>query len=154
MHPEFNEIISWLSNNNIKFYLSSNFSVLPKNINKNGFKTCQGITISMPGFSQASYDKIHGFKFERILQNINKIKNIASATKFIVSYHIYQFNIQEIKEVQKYFKDLSIEIFSNFAYFNDYNMAQKYLQNKFTCEEWNSLSKDMTLHYVDRKSVV
>ena len=149
LHPKFNEIISFLSENNIKFYLSSNLSILPKNISKDSFKTCQGITISMPGFSQKSYSKIHGFNFSKILENINKIKDFIPSEKLQVSYHLYQFNITEIKQAQGYFKNLGIQVFSSFAYFNDYNMATKYLQNKLSIEEFKKVSKDLLLYYVD-----
>ena len=37
LHPKFNEIISSLSQKNIKYYLSSNFSIIPKNISKDSF---------------------------------------------------------------------------------------------------------------------
>lgn len=149
LHPKFNEIISFLSEKDIKFYLSSNFSILPKNISKESFKSCQGITISMPGFSQNSYNKIHKFNFYKILENINNIKEFISTEKLKVSYHLYQFNITEIKQAQEYFKNMGISVFSNFAYFNDYNMATKYLQNKLTIEEFKKVSKELLLYYVD-----
>lgn len=149
LHPKFSEIISWLSENNIKFYLSSNLSIIPKNITKESFKTCQGITISMPGFSQNSYDKIHGFKFSKILENINNLKNFIESDKLLVNYHLYQFNIQEIKQAQEYFKNLNIRVFSSFAYFNDYNMATKYLKNTLSIEELKKVSKELLLYYVD-----
>lgn len=149
LHPKFSEIISFLSKRDIKFHLSSNFSIIPKNISKDSFKTCQGITISMPGFSQSSYDKIHQFKFKKILENINSVLDFIPAEKLQVSYHLYQFNITEIKQAQGYFKNLGIQVFSSFAYFNDYNMATKYLQNKLSIEEFKKVSKDLLLYYVD-----
>ena len=149
LHPKFNEIISFLSEKDIKFYLSSNFSILPKNISKESFKSCQGITISMPGFSQNSYDKIHQFKFNKILENINSILNFIPREKLKVSYHLYQFNITEIKQAQEYFKNLGIKVFSNFAYFNDYYMATNYLQNNLSLEEFKKVSQELLLYYVD-----
>ena len=149
LHPKFSEIISFLSKRDIKFHLSSNFSIIPKNISKDSFKTCQGITISMPGFSQSSYDKIHQFKFKKILENINSVLDFIPAEKLQVSYHLYQFNITEIKQAQEYFKNLGIQVFSSFAYFNDYNMATKYLQNELSIEEFKKVSKDLLLYYVD-----
>lgn len=149
LHPKFNEIISFLSQKNIKYYLSSNFSIIPKNISKDSFKSCQGIIISMPGFSQSSYDKIHQFKFNKILENINSILNFIPSEKLQVSYHLYQFNITEIKQAQEYFKNIGIRVFSSFAFFNDYNMATKYLKNELSLEEFKKVSKDLLLYYVD-----
>ena len=73
LHPHFNEIVTFLSNLNIKFSLSSNLSVIPKNINVDSFKSLESLIISMPGFSQNSYSKIHGFKFEKILDPLDNI---------------------------------------------------------------------------------
>jgi MoaA/NifB/PqqE/SkfB family radical SAM enzyme len=149
LHPQFNEIISFLSEKNIKFYLSSNLSIIPKNITKDAFSSCQGITISMPGFSQNSYDKIHGFDFHKILSNINQLTNFIQADKLLINYHLYQFNLSEIKIAQEYFKNLGMKIFSSFAYFNDYNMAVKYLTNDFSIEEFRKVTKELYLYYVD-----
>jgi MoaA/NifB/PqqE/SkfB family radical SAM enzyme len=149
LHPQFNEIVTFLSNLNIKFSLSSNLSVIPKNINVDSFKSLESLIISMPGFSQNSYSKIHGFKFDKILDNIKTLSKIIPVEKMKVSYHIYQFNISEIKLAQEYFRHSNIKIFSSFAYFNDYNMATNYLKNSLSPSNMNTISKELLLFYVD-----
>lgn len=149
LHPNFNEIVSFLSERNIKFSLSSNLSVFPKNIDADSFKSLENVIISMPGFSQNSYSKIHGFNFYKILDNINTLSKIIPVEKMLVSYHIYQFNISEIKLAQEYFKEAGIKVFSSFAYFNDYNMALSYLNNSLTQETVKQISKELLLFYVD-----
>ena len=149
LHPNFNEIVSFLSDQNIRFSLSSNLSVIPKNIDKDSFKSLENLTISMPGFSQNSYSKIHGFNFYKILENINTLSKIIPTEKMQVAYHLYQFNIAEIRLAQEYFKHSHIKVFSSFAYFNDYNMATNYLNNLLTREEMNQMAKELLLFYVD-----
>lgn len=149
LHPKFNEIVTFLSSSNIKFALSSNLSVIPKNIDINSFKSLQSLTISMPGFSQNSYSKIHGFNFYKILENINTLSKIVPVEKMQVSYHIYQFNVSEIKLAQEYFKRTGIKVFSSFAYFNDYNMARDYLTGLLLLENMKKVSKELLLFYVD-----
>lgn len=149
LHSKFNEIVSYLSERNIRFYLSSNFSIIPRKISKDSFASCQGITISMPGFSQRSYDRIHKLKFEAVLDNINQITKFICADKLLVNYHLYQFNITEIKSAQKYFKELGIRVFSSFAYFNDYNMGIKFLRKNLSNNEYDKVTRDLLLYYVD-----
>lgn len=69
--------------------------------------------------------------------------------KILIAFHIYQFNITEIKIAQEYFKHLGIRVFSSFAYFNDFYMAQKYLANSFNTIEMQKISKELLLFYVD-----
>lgn len=63
LHPNFSKIIEFMSESEINFSLSTNLSVIPKNITPESFSNLNSITISMPGFSQNSYNKIHGFNF-------------------------------------------------------------------------------------------
>lgn len=149
LHPHFNEIVTFLSDSNIKFSLSSNLSVMPKNIDSHSFNSLQNLTISMPGFSQNSYSRIHGFNFEKILENISKLSKIIPVEKMQVAYHLYQFNISEIRVAQAYFKNKNIKIFSSFAFFNDFDMGTNYLKNSLPIKDMNKAGKELLLFYVD-----
>jgi MoaA/NifB/PqqE/SkfB family radical SAM enzyme len=72
LHPKFKEILSFLNMKGVNYALSTNASKLIEFENFD-LKNLKKITFSMPGFSQESYDLIHGFKFERIKSNIKKM---------------------------------------------------------------------------------
>lgn len=63
----------------------------------------------MPGFSQESYDKIHGFNFEKIKENIKKYANDMELAgvkdKMWVAYHMYQFNLDEIYDAYVFLRN-------------------------------------------------
>jgi pyruvate-formate lyase-activating enzyme len=149
LHPRLLEILEFLDTLNIKFSLSTNLSSIPKQLSANVLKNLTKITVSMPGFSQNSYSKIHGFNFSKILENINTLSTIIPKNKISISFHLYQFNISEIKAAQEYFNHLGIKIFSSFAFFNDYHMATNYLTNNLNKEEMLKVSKELLLFYVD-----
>ena len=73
MHPMFKNIIGWLYEKKLNFALSTNCSIPLPEFTAPVFSTLRHITFSCCGFSQNSYDKIHGFHFERIATNISKI---------------------------------------------------------------------------------
>ncbi|MGB9762980.1 MAG: radical SAM protein, partial [Minisyncoccia bacterium] len=105
LHPMFVNIVNFFSSLNIKFVLSSNLSKIPDKIQHANFDSLQQFNISMPGFSQNSYDKIHGFKFKDILSNIIKLTNIIPKEKIRILFHVYQFNYYEIQEAFKFFNN-------------------------------------------------
>ncbi|MFC2067695.1 radical SAM protein [Chloroflexota bacterium] len=100
LHPELGKILNILSKNNINYGISTNASKVV-DLNRDILTNLCELKFSMPGFSQSSYDRIHGFNFKKILKNIealvNNIKKEGSISKFTMSYHLYQFNIGEIK---------------------------------------------------------
>ena len=66
LHPEFSEIIKVGREEDCLMSLSTNASVRPKLSDDFDATYIGNVSLSMPGFSQASYDKIHQFDFERI----------------------------------------------------------------------------------------
>jgi len=92
LHPQLDELLTILNNYGYKSRFSTNASKVP-HINKNFVKNLEAITFSLPGFSQESYDKIHGFRFDNIQANIKKIINecrdLGFNGEFRISYHVY-----------------------------------------------------------------
>ena len=72
LHPEFGELLKILNRTKISFGISTNASRCVS-VESGLLTNMSCLTISMPGFSQASYDKIHGFDFNKILCNIDKL---------------------------------------------------------------------------------
>lgn len=150
LHPQFEEIVEFLDKENIYFALSTNASKT-LNLSKKGvFKNLSFITFSMPGFSQKSYDKIHGFNFEKIkrniLQTLETLKNGGFRGRAIIAFHVYQFNMDEIPLAVEFAKTNNLHIECSFAYINDYERGKKYLESKIDYEELKQMGQELILY--------
>ncbi|MBZ9617018.1 hypothetical protein [Clostridium estertheticum] len=109
----------------------------------------------MPGFSQDSYDKRHGFKFVVIKENIIKIvKNFRESGfegQFLIAYHIYQFNMDEIPEAMKFATENGINILPSFAFINDFERFKKYLKSELSNLELKKAGEQLFLYYYNDK---
>ena len=152
LHPELNEILKLLSKNDVNFALSTNASKFV-NLENDALGNLQEIRFSMPGFSQSSYDRIHGFNFKSILKNIEMFcKNVrkeGSSATLWMAYHLYQFNLDEIDAAMKFCSLNGISFFPYSAYLNDFNLAKAYLNKSISKELLGRIGKDLFLHYID-----
>lgn len=154
LNPDYEEIIKYLYHNKQTFSLSTNASV-PKyfNDNKDYYKYCKTVVLSMPGFSQSSYNKIHGFNFEIIKENIRNLLNNMRLHGFegeaYISYHVYRFNELELKEAEKFAEELGIGIRPIKAYFATYELAEKYLEKSLPKEILIEVDNELFLEHVE-----
>lgn len=153
LNPEFNKIIEFLNEQGAQFTLSTNGSIVRKFKDENVLKNLKILTLSMPGFSEESYNIMHGFNFEKIKDNIKEIIQNFRTCGFIgkcyISYHVYQFNKHEILAAKKFADEIGIDIFPYYAYFNAHNMAISYLENTMDYNELKLSGKQLDLFYVD-----
>lgn len=153
LHPEFNKIVEILNYHSIRFQISTNASKIPKISSATSMKNLKSLNFSMSGFSQHSYDKIHGFNFESIKKNIIEIiktfRNLDYKGITTILYHVYQFNIGEYKEAFNFAKANNINIYPYYAGFNNYENTKKYLNNELSYDFLKKVSKDLMLFYVD-----
>lgn len=154
LHPEFKEIIKFLDKENIKFSLSTNASKLVLFENQI-LKNLQWMTISMSGFSQKSYDKIHGFDFLQIKENIVKMANNFRENGFkgniLISYHVYQFNMHELEPMIQFAIKNSFIPQPYFAFFNDFERFRKYIKSELDYSELKKATEQLILYYVDEQ---
>ncbi len=150
IHPDLDGIVSVLNDRNFAIGFSTNaskrtsFTVSTKNI--------VDFCFSMPGFSQASYDKIHGFKFPRILRNIeDSIENVRAngyPGVFRIAFHVYQFNAHaELEAARAWCVERGIGFIPFYAYINDYEIMKAYLQGTLDSKSKDDISKKIFLHY-------
>ncbi|VYU41703.1 hypothetical protein [Clostridium tertium] len=156
LHPQFNEIIEKINLNNINYGISTNLSIIPKNIDFSIVaKNLKVFMISMPGFSQKSYDKIHGFDFQKIKSNILDIKAHLYRNDFRgklqILFHIYQFNLDEIYDAERFAKSLGIEFIPYYAGINDWWQRESYLNNAMDKESIKKISNDIFLSKLDER---
>jgi organic radical activating enzyme len=152
LHPDLDGILSALNDRSLRCSFSTNaskktnFSVSTKNVTD--------FVFSMPGFSQASYDKIHGLKFERVLDNIEATIANLHQTGFegrtALSFHVYQFNVtEELNSAQEWCASRKIQLQPYYAFLNDYQLGRQFLANALPYDSLKGLSQKLFLHYVD-----
>ena len=150
LHPQINDILDITRKYGIKTNISTNASSAP-NIDKRNLMTIKKVLISMPGFSQASYDKIHGFRFEVIKRNILKLKDNLKDIPFDMTYHIYQFNLNEIEEARVFCEENDIRFAPNYAVLFEKNKCMQYVNNELSYEELKDISKDIFLNILNEQ---
>lgn len=133
LNKNFPEIISFLSEQRHPYGVSTNASVVRLVGDIEAYRYCNYIIFSMSGFSQESYNRIHGFSFERIKENIIKIVNNARAYGFegtaIISFHVYKFNISEMKKAKEFADKYEILFFPKYAYLNGGSMLHDFFED-------------------------
>jgi MoaA/NifB/PqqE/SkfB family radical SAM enzyme len=155
LHKDLPELIAHLSDYNIAYTISTNGSVY-KEFKPNMVDNLKKIGFSMPGFSQDSYDRIHGFNFEQIKTNISRyvdtLRELNYRGEIVIYYHIYQFNLDEISYAKTFAKNLNIEFSPDYAYLADYELFKKYLEGTLSYDELNFISKNLFCHSLIKKT--
>ena len=146
LHPQLDELIKITNTFGIPYSFSTNASVVP-NIDSGFVKGLQAIIFSMPGFSQASYDRIHGFKFSSIWNNIESIVGLARSVgyrgSFSIYYHVYQFNMSEIAQCEIFCHRLGIILQLNYAILNNWDHLWAYFKDELSCSMLKQISQDL-----------
>lgn len=155
LHPRLNDILKLLSNYHIKTTISTNASVVP-DFEREALESVSRFLISVPGFSQASYDRIHGFQFETIKANIIKLREQVaelsdSQIPFDMSYHIYQFNEREMVPARAFCREHDIRFAPNYAVMMDKDKCLDYVRGTMSFEELKDVSKDIFLGVLDQQ---
>ncbi len=132
LHSELEKLLAVVTKRGLRYNLSTNCSIY-KELNPYVLKNLNTVLFSMPGFSQASYDRIHGFNFERIKANIRNMTMAWRSQDYrggiAISFHLYQFNIYEIFTAAQFAKELGIGFAPNYASFNGHNLMKSYLSD-------------------------
>ena len=151
LHPDLNGISNALRERNLMAVISTNAS--KKTIFTESTSHFADFVFSVPGWSQASYDKIHGLKFDRIVANmeatISNMRQTGFRGNFILSFHVYQFNLVEMAAARQWCAKNGVFYQAYAAYLNDYEPAKRYLEGTLPEDTLKYLSKRVFLHYVD-----
>ncbi len=155
LNPEAMQIFDFLSAEQQMFSLSTNASVFKVAVNSSTYAGMSSVAFSMPGFSQKSYDRMHGFNFNVIQSNICRLLEDMRGHGFsgsaVIIFHVYQFNQDEIDSAKKFADSLDAEFFPYYAYFNGLSLVQKFIRGTFTEEEWKEAQDEICLHYVEKR---
>jgi pyruvate-formate lyase-activating enzyme len=129
LNPYLNDVLEQFAGHGIGYHLSTNGSVYQP-LGARSITALRQITFSFPGFSQASYDRIHGFDFNHIQNNVealvHEIQAVNPTTRLIMTFHVYQFNVGELAAAYEWCAKQKIEFSPYLAYWNGYELARRY----------------------------
>jgi len=148
MHPKFEDMVNIVAKKGFNIGLSTNASILKK-IPPEAIRLLAGVSFSMPGFSQKSYDRIHGLEFEDICINIRsiteQIRLISNEVPISVVFHLYEFNKTEIVMARKFCDSLKINFTSLYGYLNGFSMAKDYFTGVVVEEVCKKIKNELLL---------
>lgn len=134
INPDYVKIIEFLAKEKQLFSVSTNASYVQLVKKEDAYKHCCSFVFSLSGYSQESYDRIHGFRFEKIKKNIALIyKNMLEhgfAGDGSISFHVYRFNYGEIDNAKKFSDSMGLRFNPYYPYFNGHSLMEAYLENR------------------------
>lgn len=146
LHPDFETMLNIVSSLGFEYSLSTNASTY-KEIPHSALDKLVEIKFSMPGFSQESYDRQHGFDFNTIKGNIEKIvaavRNWTSNVSFSIIYHVYKSNASEALDALAFCHQLKIKFDPLWAIRTGYTMPATMPllvdSNNFRTDMWEKI---------------
>ncbi|MBI4765596.1 MAG: radical SAM protein [Deltaproteobacteria bacterium] len=148
LHPQLLDILQVIFDQGAKYRLSTNAGIykqLPFRLTQNLTR----LTVTIPGFSQASYDRVHGLNFDSVLKNIQAFAEDLGTSRLWITYLVHQFNLNEIREAYRFFKKIGIRMAFTVAYLNDYNLSRDYLNGSLPNNRITRMGRDLFLSYVE-----
>lgn len=146
LHPQLDELLQIANSYKINYSFSTNASIVPK-INKTFVYGLKEIIFSISGFSQSSYDRIHGFDFAKICTNIQMIvdqmRSAGYEGAFRIHYHVYQFNLNEIVLCEEFTKRLGIDFRLHYAILNHWDHLWAYVADELPNPKLKEVSQDL-----------
>lgn len=148
LHPQLNEILGTLKEADQRFALSTNGSFIPKSLNSQLLENLSYLRISLPGFSQKSYDKIHQLNFDTVLHNIDVLNEMVPPNTLEIGIFVYKFNIAEMAEACKYFNNKNIRHQVLMPHLTDLNDAIGYLNETMDPVKKQMVEEDLFTDHI------
>jgi MoaA/NifB/PqqE/SkfB family radical SAM enzyme len=154
LHPRLGELAGVVNDLGLKYAFSTNASRVPK-IDRAFVQSLDHVIFSMPGFSQEAYDRIHGFRFPEILANIDRIVNACREHgfkgRFAISYHVYKFNLGEMRPCEQFADERDIHFNPYYAILNNWWEINDYVTGRLPEEKRQVAKRDLfTLDEIER----
>lgn len=156
LHPRFKDIVAVLNERDIEYVISTNLSKLVEFEPGDELRNLRAVVVSMPGFSQASYDRIHGFNFQRIKSNILHMQENFTAAGFKgkvqLSYHVYQFSLEEVPDALAFAQQHNLGIKPTWATFADLSKLFDYVSGEMPYQELKEASSELILNFLEEST--
>lgn len=155
LNPQAIDIFDFLSMSQQMFSVSTNGSVYRTAKSSTTYEHMISIAFSLPGFSQQSYDRMHGFDFNSIQDNIARLLDNMRMNGFKGSaeilFHVYRFNQDEISPAKKFADSLGAKFMPYYAYLNGLSLARKFVNGTMSEEENQEVQDELCLHYLEKR---
>jgi MoaA/NifB/PqqE/SkfB family radical SAM enzyme len=151
LHPDLNGVVREINARDLYANISTNASKATRfTVPTDRFTV---VNFSVPGWSQESYDRIHGLRFDRVVANMEATVANMRATgydkPFYLSFHVYQFNyVDEFKAARAWCDAHGVTFTPYYAYINDYRQAKAYLTGTMSAKDVTEVSQSLFLHFV------
>jgi MoaA/NifB/PqqE/SkfB family radical SAM enzyme len=146
LHPRLGELVTLAQRYGMRYSFSTNASVVPA-VDASFVQGLAVLIFSMPGFSQASYDRIHGFDFAKVRGAIETIVRQARAAGYRggcrIHYHVYQFNLAEMDACAEFARRLEIDVEYHYAILNHWGHLWAYLDDELPYPLLKEVSQDL-----------
>ena len=153
LNPNLKQIIKVTQDRGVEYILSTN-AFFYQQLEQADVKNLKRLIISMPGFSQESYNRIHQFDFEVIKENIkryaNDLERAGCKDKIWLAYHVYQFNINEIYSCYEFCHDLGIAFDPGFAFPLLVEERVKYAKGELDAGRKEEMLKEIVTDQLDK----
>ena len=148
LHPELEKIMSVLTDVDLNYSLSSNGSRFVP-VSPMYLDNLAVLRFSLPGFSQQSYDRVHGLQFGKVLEHIRQWIEVLPDFTVEIAYFLYNFNYSEMKAAFEYFSDLKVVFNVKMPFLMDFYDASAVLSGRSNPERMEEISKYLHLEYID-----
>lgn len=133
LNPNICGFFEFLNDNNLKYELSTNASIC---LSKDVIGKMSGLTqiqFSMCGFSQDSYNKIHGLSYQTVKNNVEKmvrmIHEFFQDVECILKLQMYKFNEDEFNEALNFAVKNELNVIPLHAIFADLQQQLKFIDD-------------------------
>jgi MoaA/NifB/PqqE/SkfB family radical SAM enzyme len=151
LHPDLDGIVRAINARDLYLSISTNASKATRfTVPTDRFLD---VVFSVPGWSQASYDKIHGLRFDRIVANMEAtMQNMRSTgyhAAFNLAFHVYKFNWKdELPAARAWCSENGVNFQPYYAFINDYRQLKSFLDGTINAKDREQISESLFLHYV------
>ncbi len=154
LHPQIVEFVKAIRAYGLKPKLSTNLNLLPLNLDEFVSANPGGITISLSGFTQKTYEIAHkGGNIETVKENmlklISALRKANSPAIATVYYHKYLHNLNEVEPMEKFAKSLGFSFGADWAYFMPIEGVKKYIEGTLPESEVNFIETALALNIKD-----
>ncbi len=152
LHPEIDEIIQTCGKHGLFAFISSNLIHLPK-LEPLSLRLLTGVGLSLSGFTDDSYGRIHGKRIKTVLDNIHRLYMMAVGAKCQwrphVIWHRYRFNESEMHDAKTYFQNRNIDFHPTIASLGSIDLAMEYFYGEtLEISEKQRIEQDLFTDYM------